>query len=102
VEVVPASHDDRGALQSLLERFGTITAGSPSSVAVRLAEPGSVDLMTIVRALDEGSLKVAQLMVHEPSLDDVFLEKTGRKLEGAGEADAPPAAVAEPAGASAP
>jgi hypothetical protein len=25
--------------------------------------------------------------VHEPTLDDVFLEKTGRSLEGAGDDD---------------
>ena len=30
-------------------------------------------------------LHVATLQLHEPSLDDVFLAKTGRKLEGAGD-----------------
>jgi hypothetical protein len=33
---------------------------------------------------------VAKLTVHEPTLDDVFLAKTGRSLEGAG--DGAPAA----------
>jgi hypothetical protein len=28
---------------------------------------------------------VAKLTVHEPTLDDVFLAKTGRSLEGAGD-----------------
>jgi ABC-2 type transport system ATP-binding protein len=32
--------------------------------------------------LDEGKLRVAALQLHQPSLDDVFLAKTGRKLEG--------------------
>ena len=40
-----------------------------------------------MRALDQAHLKVASLQLHQPSLDDVFLAKTGRKLEGAGEDD---------------
>jgi ABC-2 type transport system ATP-binding protein len=43
------------------------------------------DLAEIVRALDHESLKVEQLQLHQPSLDDVFLAKTGRSLEGAGD-----------------
>jgi hypothetical protein len=38
-----------------------------------------------VRALDRENVRVANLRLDEPSLDDVFLEKTGRSLEGAGE-----------------
>jgi ABC-2 type transport system ATP-binding protein len=38
-----------------------------------------------VRALDAEGLKVEQLQLHQPSLDDVFLAKTGRSLEGAAE-----------------
>ena len=37
-----------------------------------------------VRALDSIHLRVESLQLHQPSLDDVFLAKTGRKLEGAG------------------
>jgi len=35
-----------------------------------------------VRALDLENLRAAQINLHEPSLDDVFLAKTGRTLEG--------------------
>jgi ABC-2 type transport system ATP-binding protein len=38
-----------------------------------------------VRALDAAGLHVASLHLHQPSLDDVFLAKTGRKLEGSSE-----------------
>ena len=38
-----------------------------------------------MRALDSEGLKVSNLSLEEPSLDDVFLEKTGRSLEGAGD-----------------
>jgi ABC-2 type transport system ATP-binding protein len=40
----------------------------------------------VVRALDREEIRVANLRLDEPSLDDVFLAKTGRSLEGAGEA----------------
>jgi ABC-2 type transport system ATP-binding protein len=35
-----------------------------------------------VRALDSAAIKVENLQLHQPSLDDVFLAKTGRSLEG--------------------
>ena len=43
------------------------------------------DLAELVRALDAEHLKVEHLQLHQPSLDDVFLAKTGRSLEGAEE-----------------
>ena len=36
-----------------------------------------------MRALDDEGLKVSNLRLDEPTLDDVFLAKTGRSLEGA-------------------
>jgi ABC-2 type transport system ATP-binding protein len=36
-----------------------------------------------VRALDGEDLAVVDFRLHAPTLDDVFLAKTGRKLEGA-------------------
>jgi hypothetical protein len=35
-----------------------------------------------VRALDEAGLEIASLELIEPTLDDVFLAKTGHHLEG--------------------
>jgi ABC-2 type transport system ATP-binding protein len=66
----------------------------PGAAAVRL-EPGH-DLAAVVRALDADGIAVQDLQLHQPSLDDVFLAKTGRKLEGAEPepADDPDAAVA--------
>ena len=42
-----------------------------------------------MRALDAADLRVADLQLHQPSLDDVFLAKTGRKLD-AGDATTSP------------
>jgi ABC-2 type transport system ATP-binding protein len=82
VEAVPADPDDRAAISAVLSRFGESTGASPNGVAVRLTG-GREGLTDIVRALDAEGLEVAHLQLHAPSLDDVFLEKTGRSLEGA-------------------
>ena len=42
--------------------------------------------------VDTENLRAAQINLHEPSLDDVFLAKTGRSLEGAGEEEEEPQA----------
>jgi ABC-2 type transport system ATP-binding protein len=85
VEAVPADPEHRGAVATVLERFGSQTTGfGPGSVAVQLASADG-NLAEIVRALDAEGVRISHLQVHEPTLDDVFLAKTGRHLEGAGE-----------------
>ena len=97
VEAIPADPQDRERLQGVLSRFGELMASSPKSVAVRLAG-GEAQLADVVRALDAEDLKVKHLQLHAPTLNDVFLAKTGRSLEGA--ADEPGAEpAAEPAAA---
>jgi ABC-2 type transport system ATP-binding protein len=83
VEAVPADPADRERAAAILARFGD-PCGSSNGVAVRLRS-GEADLAGIVRALDAENLKVEHLELHQPSLDDVFLAKTGRSLEGAGD-----------------
>jgi ABC-2 type transport system ATP-binding protein len=88
VEAMPA--DPR--IADVLARFGD-PVPSAKGVAVRLS--GGADLAAIVRALDAENLIVENLQLHQPSLDDVFLAKTGRSLEGAGDEDeAAPAGLA--------
>jgi ABC-2 type transport system ATP-binding protein len=85
VEAVPANPDERGSVAAVLERFGeATTAGTPGSVAVQLATADG-DLAEIVRALDTEGVRISHLQIHDPTLDDVFLAKTGRHLEGAGD-----------------
>ena len=79
VEAVPADRGDRDAVARLLARFGSPVPAPPGAAAVRL-ESGE-DLASVVRALDGGGIRVADLQLHQPSLDDVFLAKTGRKLD---------------------
>jgi ABC-2 type transport system ATP-binding protein len=84
VEVVPADPDAGERLAELLARFGTPKSNGRGSVTVQLPG-GETELAEIVRLLDSNDLRVETLQLHQPSLDDVFLAKTGRKLEGASE-----------------
>jgi ABC-2 type transport system ATP-binding protein len=82
VEAIPQNPHDRERLAGVLHRFGDDTAASGGGVAAQLSE-GAGDLAEIVRALDAEGIGVADLRLHSPTLDDVFLAKTGRSLEGA-------------------
>jgi ABC-2 type transport system ATP-binding protein len=87
VEVVPANARDHAKVERAVARFGEIVEGTRrDSVAVRIA--GSDALTKVVRALDRARLKISNVELHAPTLADVFLEKTGRRLEGASDEDA--------------
>ena len=81
VEVSPVDADADDRLAELLAGFGPPTRNGRGSVTVQLPG-GEAQLADIVRALDQADLRMASLQLHQPSLDDVFLAKTGRKLEG--------------------
>ncbi len=82
VEVTPADEGERTRAAELLGPFGELVPASPNGAAVRLSD-GSEELANIIRAFDQGGVGVANLELHAPSLNDVFLAKTGRSLEGA-------------------
>jgi ABC-2 type transport system ATP-binding protein len=86
VEATPSDPAEQARVASILERFGEQTRASPKGVAVRL-EGGESALPEAIRALDAEGIAIERLQLHAPSLDDVFLAKTGRSLEGAGEVD---------------
>ncbi len=85
VEAVPRESGDQERVAAVLARFGERAGGSPKGAAVRL-EGGESQLAEVVRALDAEGIAIEHLQLHAPSLDDVFLTKTGRSLEGAEEA----------------
>jgi ABC-2 type transport system ATP-binding protein len=86
VEALPEHPEERNRLAAVLGRFGQEVAAPANRVATRLSE-GVGDLADIVRALDAEGIRIADLRLHSPTLDDVFLAKTGRSLEGASEAE---------------
>ena len=94
LDVTLAGEPDVARAREVLERFGDHRpAGEGCHVSIQL-DGGEGEIAPVVRALDDAGLLVATLQVVRPTLDDVFLAKTGKHLEGA--------AAAGPAGEAAP
>jgi ABC-2 type transport system ATP-binding protein len=87
IEAVPADPDELELVTAILGRFGTPVSAAPKAAAVLL--DGDADLADVVRALDAEGVRHEQLRLHAPSLDDVFLAKTGHRLEGEEELEEP-------------
>jgi ABC-2 type transport system ATP-binding protein len=66
----------------ILARFGKCLPAKDGIALVEL-ETGAAGVAPVVRALDEAGLAVESLDLVEPTLDDVFVAKTGYHLEGA-------------------
>src|SRR3954468_8972272 len=68
--------------------YGELCATTPGAhVSLRVAD-GAAAMAPVVRALDEAGHAVEGIELVRPTLDDVFAEKTGHRLEGA-QAEAP-------------
>ena len=87
LDLVLADGSDLERARDLVTRFGDhrpATEGCHLSIAL---ERGAADIAPILRALDDAGFEVAELELKQPTLDDVFLDKTGEHLEGAAEAE---------------
>ena len=67
---------------ALLASFGDLRPSAEGTLGVGLTE-GPSAVSNVVRTLDEAGITVRNLELREPSLDDVFAEATGYRLEGA-------------------
>jgi ABC-type multidrug transport system ATPase subunit len=65
----------------------------PEALALYV-EDGASSIAEIVRRLDRDGIRVGAITVSRPTLDDVFLSATGRRLEGQEQQSQQPAAVA--------
>ena len=85
--VLRVDPDHREAVATLVaERFGGARpAPRPDDIAVGLSG-GAGAMAEVVRSLDELGAVIEHVELNEPSLDDVFAEATGRRLEGAEDA----------------
>src|SRR3954453_14748750 len=90
VQAVPPDPADAARVRAVLCRFGEPVDGTDGAESVRLSG-GTEQLAEVVRALDAEDVVVHDLSILQPSLDDVFLAKTGRSLEGSGGAEEEPA-----------
>jgi ABC-2 type transport system ATP-binding protein len=76
---VGKNHTD--AARSVLAEFGEPRPTAEGTLGVGLR--GGAQMVTdVVRRLDDASIPLIHLEVNEPSLDDVFAEATGHRLEG--------------------
>ena len=94
-EIGNAAPGDRDRRRRQLEGASEVVAdlGKPMPskdglLLLELAE-GAAEVAPVVRALDDAGFAVESLDLVEPSLDDVFVAKTGQHLEGDGRRAAP-------------
>ncbi|MBV9002361.1 MAG: ATP-binding cassette domain-containing protein [Solirubrobacterales bacterium] len=74
---------DVGSTQAALAGLPGLERVVPETDAVALyVEDGSGSIAEIVRRLELDDIRVGAITVARPSLDDVFLKATGRRLEG--------------------
>src|SRR5215211_6828108 len=84
LEITPADPRNRSTVETVLARFGSTAPSPPEAAAVRLSG-GAEELAAVVRALDAEDVAMRDFQLHAPTLDDVFLAKTGRKLDAGDE-----------------
>jgi ABC-2 type transport system ATP-binding protein len=90
--VLAGSTGDLALARDVVARYGELRPATEAChLSIGLAH-GAADIAPILRALDDAGLAVAELELKQPTLDDVFLAKTGVHLEGAAqpEPDAEP------------
>jgi len=66
----------------VLKEFGDMRPTAEGTLGVGL-NAGVEAVTDVIRRLDESGIRVQHLELNEPSLDDVFAEATGYRLEGA-------------------
>jgi ABC-2 type transport system ATP-binding protein len=79
VEVDP---NQEPVAKEVLGRFGESRPSRGGVLAIGLIG-GANQMTAVVRALDEAGVGVTHMELDQPSLDDVFADATGRRLEGA-------------------
>src|SRR5436309_9438122 len=94
-EVLQIHIEERDELERAAIALKGIGSGEPTTdldagiIRVPVGSDGPIALMDSVRRLDEEKLKLADIALHRPTLDDVFLSLTGHAAEEAQEAAAP-------------
>jgi ABC-2 type transport system ATP-binding protein len=74
----------RKDIEAAVRALGPITAGEPSVSGSTVTVPvsnGAGVVVNAVRRLDKAGVKVIDLIVRRPTLDDVFMTLTGRRAE---------------------
>jgi ABC-2 type transport system ATP-binding protein len=87
VSVSLGGAEPTGAAAALASLPGLERTVSESEALALYVEDGAGSIVEIVRRLEAERISVGAISVARPSLDDVFLQATGRRLEGASNDD---------------
>jgi len=80
--IVNVKKDQQDAARQVLLQFGELRPTAEGTLGVGLRDGAQV-VTEVVRRLDEAKVHLIHLEINEPSLDDVFADATGHRLEGA-------------------
>ena len=81
IEVVAHAPDDLARMALVLAPDGTASIDEHVRRITIAAHGGAAQLVDVIRRLDEASLKVDDIALRRPTLDDVFLALTGHGAE---------------------
>jgi ABC-2 type transport system ATP-binding protein len=84
LRVALGPNTDRETVEGKLKGFGEPVPDTDEFVSVRL-HGGAGRVAEVSRALEEAGIAIEGLELHNPTLDDVFHQATGRRLEGSAE-----------------
>jgi len=79
---VEVASGQEATAKETLARFGDERVARTGVLAIGLVD-GAAEMTAVVRALDEAGVEVRHLELDAPTLDDVFADATGYRLEGA-------------------
>lgn len=80
--IVNVKKEQQDAARQVLLQFGEMRPTAEGTLGVGLRDGAQV-VTEVVRRLDESKVHLIHLEINEPSLDDVFADATGHRLEGA-------------------
>src|SRR5213593_2989579 len=93
-EVLELHVQDRADLAKIVEILAGIGTGEPTldheagRLRIPVGSAGPSALLDSVRRVDDGSIAIADIALHRPTLDDVFLSLTGHAAEQEEDPDA--------------
>jgi len=78
---VDVSEDDLSVARRTMNQFGEERPARRNRIAIGLVS-GTTGITDVLKALDDAGVEIHHVELDEPSLDDVFADATGRRLEG--------------------
>ncbi len=83
LELHLSKHDDAGLAGEVIRSFGDAdpNTNNDSGIVTMSVSGGAEKLIHVIRKLDEAGLKLTDVQLRRPSLDDVFMKLTGHEAQ---------------------